>query len=335
MRRALAIGTTIGALLAGMTVFLAGSASADPSAAAWDSLRQCESSGDYSINSGNGYYGAYQFDQQTWDSVGGSGSPADASPAEQDYRALYLYRMRGWEPWTCASLAGLSEDSNARSGVVPTRAESAYIGGGGGTSTYHPVPTDSCRLGKSTGPAWGGVNFSEGSTYRLLVCWQKQMATRGYPFTGTGYFGSRTLAAVHDLQRRSGLPQGNVINAATFDAAWGRVVVPSPEPTPKPTPKPAPSPGSRAFTGVTAASCHVGSPVAPAWPGQSFIMGAYARNLACWQMQMGHRGYRLTGVGYYGVNTLAAAKDIQRRNHLEGTGLIGPATWKAAWQGKV
>ena len=332
MRRALALGTIIAAVFAGITIFMTSSAAADPSASAWASLRQCESSGDYSINTGNGYYGAYQFDQATWNSVGGSGSPASASPAEQDYRALYLYRMRGWGPWVCASLAGLSEDSSARSGKVPTRAESAYIGNGG-TPSYTPVPTSTCNVGKSTAPSWGGTTFVQGKTYRSLVCWQKQMAHRGYGFSGTGYFGAKTLAAVHDLQSRSGLRQSNVINAATWAAAWGKPA--AVKPTPKPTPKPAPAPTAGIWPGLTASICHIGAKKAPAWPKNSFTMGADSRQLACWQMQMGHRGYDLRGVGYYGSNTLAAAKDIQKRNKLGGSGLIGPKTWKAAWEGKA
>lgn len=68
------------------------------------SIRACESGGDYSANTGNGFYGAYQFDQQTWSSVGGSGSPAAASPAEQDARASKLYSQRGSSPWpVCGS----------------------------------------------------------------------------------------------------------------------------------------------------------------------------------------------------------------------------------------
>lgn len=70
-----------------------------PSPSQWAILRACESGGDYGINTGNGYYGAYQFDQGTWQSVGGSGLPSDASPAEQDARALALWRDRGWQPW--------------------------------------------------------------------------------------------------------------------------------------------------------------------------------------------------------------------------------------------
>lgn len=63
------------------------------------SIRACESGGNYSTNTGNGFYGAYQFDMQTWQSVGGSGNPAAASPAEQDKRAAMLMAQRGSSPW--------------------------------------------------------------------------------------------------------------------------------------------------------------------------------------------------------------------------------------------
>ena len=63
------------------------------------SIRACESGGNYSTNTGNGFYGAYQFDQQTWNSVGGSGNPANASPSEQDSRAQALIGQRGTSPW--------------------------------------------------------------------------------------------------------------------------------------------------------------------------------------------------------------------------------------------
>jgi LysM repeat protein len=67
------------------------------------SIRARESGGNYAINTGNGFYGAYQFDLQTWRGLGGSGLPSDASPAEQDMRAQMLYNQRGCSPWpnTC------------------------------------------------------------------------------------------------------------------------------------------------------------------------------------------------------------------------------------------
>ncbi len=53
----------------------------------------------YATNTGNGYYGAYQFDLVTWRSVGGSGLPSDAEPWEQDMRAGMLLARRGLAPW--------------------------------------------------------------------------------------------------------------------------------------------------------------------------------------------------------------------------------------------
>lgn len=53
----------------------------------------------YATDTGNGFYGAYQFDLPTWRSVGGAGNPAHASAAEQDARAWALYQSRGLAPW--------------------------------------------------------------------------------------------------------------------------------------------------------------------------------------------------------------------------------------------
>jgi hypothetical protein len=49
--------------------------------------------------SSGGYCGGYQFDDRTWQSVGGTGSACGASPQEQDQRALELYQQRGAKPW--------------------------------------------------------------------------------------------------------------------------------------------------------------------------------------------------------------------------------------------
>jgi predicted nucleic acid-binding Zn-ribbon protein len=65
----------------------------------WAALRRCESGGNYQTNTGNGFYGAYQFDLQTWGTVGGTGLPSDAPPEEQDARAKALYAQRGSQPW--------------------------------------------------------------------------------------------------------------------------------------------------------------------------------------------------------------------------------------------
>jgi hypothetical protein len=65
----------------------------------WTALARCESGGNPRTNTGNGFYGLYQFDLQTWRGVGGKGLPSDASAQEQTYRAWLLYQDRGRKPW--------------------------------------------------------------------------------------------------------------------------------------------------------------------------------------------------------------------------------------------
>jgi hypothetical protein len=62
-------------------------------------IAACESGGDPKTNTGNGFYGKYQFTQETWQSVGGTGNPAAASEAEQDRRAAQLYAQSGSSSW--------------------------------------------------------------------------------------------------------------------------------------------------------------------------------------------------------------------------------------------
>jgi uncharacterized protein YabE (DUF348 family) len=74
----------------------------------WDRIAQCESTGNWSINTGNGYYGGLQFDIQTWLGAGGGdfASRADlASRAEQITVANRVYEDRGLQPWGCAHAA--------------------------------------------------------------------------------------------------------------------------------------------------------------------------------------------------------------------------------------
>lgn len=65
----------------------------------WDAVAQCESGGNWHINTGNGYYGGLQFDLQTWRSVGGTGYPHEHSREVQIHHAEVLYSQRGAQPW--------------------------------------------------------------------------------------------------------------------------------------------------------------------------------------------------------------------------------------------
>jgi hypothetical protein len=83
-------------------------ASGPVSNATWDRVAQCESGGNWSINTGNGYYGGLQFNIDSWRWVGGSGYPHEASKAEQIHRANLLWERQGWNAWpSCSRQLGL------------------------------------------------------------------------------------------------------------------------------------------------------------------------------------------------------------------------------------
>ncbi len=78
------------------------------SGSVWDRLAQCESGGNWSINSGNGYYGGLQFMPSSWRAVGGTGLPSEASREEQITRAEQLRAIQGWGAWpACSAQLGL------------------------------------------------------------------------------------------------------------------------------------------------------------------------------------------------------------------------------------
>ncbi len=79
-----------------------------PAGGVWYELRMCESGGNYAENTGNGYYGAYQFALSTWYGLGFTGLPSDASPATQDAAAAELQAEAGWGQWpSCSAQLGL------------------------------------------------------------------------------------------------------------------------------------------------------------------------------------------------------------------------------------
>jgi hypothetical protein len=84
-----------------------------PDAASWapsaavECIRQAESGGEYGIDTGNGYYGAYQDSLSTWENAGGSGLPSDASRAVQDQINYQIWLSGGWGQWSTAAGCGV------------------------------------------------------------------------------------------------------------------------------------------------------------------------------------------------------------------------------------
>ncbi|WP_458690239.1 transglycosylase family protein [Nocardia tengchongensis] len=112
--RALGLAAVTGALVAVPFGFTA-TASAAP-AHDWDGVAQCESGGNWGINTGNGYYGGLQFSQSTWAANGGAGSASNASKAEQIRVAENVLATQGVGAWpVCGQYlrAGTSEPEPA------------------------------------------------------------------------------------------------------------------------------------------------------------------------------------------------------------------------------
>lgn len=279
-------------------------ASADPSAHTWYRLRMCESSNNYSTNTGNAHYGAYQFDVSTWRSVGGSGYPNNASKTEQDRRALILYRERGWSPWQCAGILGLREDGDAGSG---------RIGDLTGSHPSAPKPSSSGVPSFPGGSHW----YTYGEHSRNIKTFQDQMHHRGYFPVGTGDYGPNTAAMIKQLQRLNGLTPNGYLGPNTWRLAW-KGSYRTPASTVKP-PRPA----------------HPTTTI-PAFPGGShwYFYGDRSAKLKVFQDQMHRRGYFPVGTGEYGWNTWHLVTRLQQLNGLVPNGLVGPNTWRLAWTGK-
>ena len=87
----------------------------------WDAVAQCESGGNWAIDSGNGFYGGLQFSPATWRSNGGTGMPHQASREEQIRVAENVLRTQGIGAWpSCGKAAGSPMAAPASGGVAPS-----------------------------------------------------------------------------------------------------------------------------------------------------------------------------------------------------------------------
>ena len=83
-------------------------APADTPVSTWDKVAQCESGGNWTTSTGNGFHGGLQFTASTWRSFGGSGMPHQASRTEQIAVAERVLAAQGWKAWpACSHKLGL------------------------------------------------------------------------------------------------------------------------------------------------------------------------------------------------------------------------------------
>jgi len=161
-------------------------------------LRQCESGDNYRANTGNGYYGAYQFELRTWRGLGYSGYPHNATASTQDKAAHELQADRGWSPWpACARKLGLSDDRASRSGQRSV------------VSSKRP-------------------DFTETLTRKMVHekrsdvrAWQKRMRQRGWTITVDGQFGRQSASVAARFAAEKGLKaKAGQANRTVYEGAW-------------------------------------------------------------------------------------------------------------------
>jgi len=199
--------------IVGVDVLAASSASADD----WSRLRACESGGDYSINTGNGYYGAYQFDLSTWRGLGFSGYPHQASPATQDAAAAKLQAQRGWQPWpSCSRSLGLSG--------TPSSSASSSSSSSSSESSSTRASRSSTRSSLSSSTATGYTRLLTTaliSQERADVArWQAAMARRGYTIAVDGQYGPQTAGVARQFQAANGLLVDGIVGPQTWGATF-------------------------------------------------------------------------------------------------------------------
>jgi resuscitation-promoting factor RpfA len=189
--RVVVAGVAVGAPLA----VAASPASAD-SGVNWDAVAQCESGGNWHINTGNGYYGGLQFSAGTWRAYGGGAYAPTADQASRGAQIAVATRVQhaqGWGAWpVCSARAGAAGTAPAATGGTNTTGTTnttndTRTAAGGVTTRSAPVkapPRVPARGGtggtggSGTGTGRGGYTVREGDTLSIIAArygttWQR------------------------------------------------------------------------------------------------------------------------------------------------------------------
>ncbi len=193
-------------------------------------LRVCESGGNYAINTGNGYHGAYQFDRRTWQGLGYSGTANQHPASVQDEGARRLQAARGWQPWpACSRKLGLGRSSSVQSDSSTERSVVARASRGGqrNEGTRRVIKTKIVRVAVAPMPApffnGNDLTLADAERFRIGVkMWQGRMAQRGWDVEVDGFFGPQSAAVAqrfaHQKDIKVAVP--GTVDKTVWDAAW-------------------------------------------------------------------------------------------------------------------
>ncbi|TXS45674.1 LysM peptidoglycan-binding domain-containing protein [Streptomyces sp. uw30] len=172
------------ALLAPLGLLAATGNAAAADSGVWDRIAQCESGGNWHINTGNGYYGGLQFSASTWRAYGGTAyapTADQATRAQQIAVATKVQSAQGWGAWpTCSARAGANGSAPAASatGSAPSSGKAAPSTAKSAPSTPSQTPERSsghtnrdASRGDYTvreGDTLSGIAARHGTTWRQL-----------------------------------------------------------------------------------------------------------------------------------------------------------------------
>ncbi|WP_327405130.1 LysM peptidoglycan-binding domain-containing protein [Streptomyces sp. NBC_01288] len=157
------------ALLAPLGLLAASGNAAAADSGVWDRIAQCESGGNWHINTGNGYYGGLQFSAGTWRAYGGSAYAATADQASRSAQitvAGKVQRAQGWGAWpVCSVRAGASGSAPAASsGTVSEKSTKKSTTESTSESTKKKSTKKATPSKPAQAPARGTNNASRGTS---------------------------------------------------------------------------------------------------------------------------------------------------------------------------
>ncbi len=199
-------------------------ASAGGTVEQFEALAQCESGGNWSINTGNGYYGGLQFSLATWRGIGYSGFPHQASKATQIQAGQKLQGQSGWGQWpACSRKLGLSGGGGATSTSTASTATTTRTAPVATHSHTRTAPVASRT--RSSLPAFDGDVLTTADVSRYdatALAWQRQMRSRGWTIIVDGYFGPQSSSVARRFAAEKGLDPAitGSLDRAVFTAAW-------------------------------------------------------------------------------------------------------------------
>ena len=146
------ISTGAKVALSGLAITASGIAVAPSASAApdsdWDRLAQCESGGNWGINTGNGFQGGLQFAPSTWSAYGGTEYAATANQATREQQITVGERVlaeQGWTAWpACSAQLGLSS--------APSQRDNAYANGAQAAVQPAAAPVEEAAPAENAAP---------------------------------------------------------------------------------------------------------------------------------------------------------------------------------------